>query len=57
VENLAPFLHACSACPGDYEDPDLTAWEPDPADSDPDDQNDSSIAARIDWWVDEAGEA
>jgi hypothetical protein len=56
VENPAPFLHACSACPGDYEDPDRTAWEPDPAADDPD-QTESSIADRIDWWVDEAGEA
>jgi hypothetical protein len=25
-------MRACSACAGDYEDPDLTAWTPDEAD-------------------------
>jgi hypothetical protein len=30
----AKELRACSACAGDYEDPDRTAWRPD----DPDDE-------------------
>jgi hypothetical protein len=30
-------LRACSACAGDYEDPDRTAWAPDDAEVDADD--------------------
>ena len=29
-------LRACSACAGDYEDPDRTAWMPDPEEDDGD---------------------
>ena len=29
-------LRACSACAGDYEDPDRTAWPPDPEEDDGD---------------------
>ena len=31
---LAQSLHACSACAGDYEDPDRTAWTPDEEEDD-----------------------
>jgi len=33
VEN---FLRACSGCAGDYEDPDRSAWEPDPEENEED---------------------
>jgi hypothetical protein len=33
VEN---FLRACSGCAGDYEDPDRSAWEPDPEENEAD---------------------
>ncbi len=29
VQSVENALRACSGCPGDYEDPDRTAWEPD----------------------------
>jgi hypothetical protein len=29
-----PLLRACSACSGDYEDPDRTAWSPDEEEED-----------------------
>jgi hypothetical protein len=31
VEKSHPFLTLCSACPGDYEDPDWTTWNQDPS--------------------------
>lgn len=33
---FGPPLRACSACAGDYEDPDRTAWPPAPAEGDED---------------------
>jgi hypothetical protein len=32
--SLQAPLHACSACAGDYEDPDRTAWTPDEEEED-----------------------
>ena len=34
AEYHAPALSMCSACAGDYEDPDRTAWTPDEAEGD-----------------------
>ena len=56
MENPAPSLRACSSCPGDYEDPDRTAWEPDSIDDNPGDPG-PNLPDQIDWWIDEAGEA
>ena len=30
MQSVENAWRACSGCAGDYEDPDLTAWEPDP---------------------------
>jgi hypothetical protein len=37
-------LRACSACAGDYEDPDRTAWAPDDAEVDADDAQERDAA-------------
>jgi len=36
VQSVENALRACSGCAGDYEDPDLTAWEPDPKENEGD---------------------
>jgi len=36
VQTVENTLHACSGCAGDYEDPDRTAWEPDPEENEED---------------------
>jgi len=36
VQKAENFLRACSGCAGDYEDPDRTAWDPDPAENEED---------------------
>jgi hypothetical protein len=43
-------LSACSACPGDYEDPDRTAWtlEPEENDEDPADPAEEELAETHD---------
>ncbi len=38
VENSSAPVSACSACPGDYEDPDRTQWQPDESSDEPDDE-------------------
>jgi hypothetical protein len=46
-----PEMRACSACAGDYEDPDRTAWTPD----DPDDgeREEEPRAAREEFPAEE----
>lgn len=36
VQKVENFLRACSGCRGDYEDPDRSAWEPDPEENEED---------------------
>jgi len=36
VQTVENFLRACSGCAGDYEDPDRSAWEPDPEENEGD---------------------
>jgi hypothetical protein len=36
VQTVENVLGACSGCAGDYEDPDRTAWEPDPEENEGD---------------------
>ena len=36
VQGVENFLRACSGCAGDYEDPDRSAWEPDPEENEED---------------------
>jgi hypothetical protein len=36
VQSVENALRACSGCAGDYEDPDRTAWEPDPEENNED---------------------
>lgn len=36
VQNVENLLRACSGCAGDYEDPDRSAWEPDPEENEED---------------------
>jgi len=36
VQTVENFLRACSGCAGDYEDPDRSAWEPDPEENEED---------------------
>ena len=36
VQKVENFLRACSGCAGDYEDPDRSAWEPDPEENEED---------------------
>jgi len=36
VQTVKNVLRACSGCAGDYEDPDRTAWEPDPEENEED---------------------
>jgi hypothetical protein len=36
VQKVENFLHACSGCAGDYEDPDRSVWEPDPEENEED---------------------
>lgn len=36
VQKAENFLRACSGCAGDYEDPDRSAWEPDPEENEED---------------------
>jgi hypothetical protein len=43
----AGVLGACSACAGDYEDPDRTAWGDDDGDSDSDDGDDAEAIQEI----------
>jgi hypothetical protein len=38
-------MRACSACAGDYEDPDRTAWTPDDADDEDDEEREEAPAA------------
>ncbi len=36
-------MRACSACAGDYEDPDRTAWAPEDAEDGPDEQERDAV--------------
>jgi hypothetical protein len=36
VQTVENVLRACSGCAGDYEDPDRSAWEPDPEENEED---------------------
>ncbi|MGB2677661.1 MAG: hypothetical protein WAN12_11325 [Candidatus Acidiferrum sp.] len=36
MQKVENFLCACSGCAGDYEDPDRSAWEPDPEENEED---------------------
>jgi hypothetical protein len=36
VQSVEIALRACSGCAGDYEDPDRSAWEPDPEENEED---------------------
>lgn len=51
VRASASLLHACSACDGDYQDPERTAWAQEPAeDSNAEDQT-NGRPARDDFPV------
>jgi hypothetical protein len=54
VENKGGSLSACSGCAGDYEDPDRSAWEEEPADAEEEVRR--RELEQIDWGIDEAGE-
>ena len=59
TQRLAPAiaLRACSACAGDYEDPDRTAWSPDGEDLDSEEtgqERDGSDAGRTAADVEDA---
>jgi len=43
VQIAENFLRACSGCAGDYEDPDRSAWEPDPEEN----EEDTAIEATL----------
>lgn len=54
VENKGGSMSACSGCAGDYEDPDRSAWEEEPADAEEEVRR--RELEQIDWGIDEAGE-
>jgi hypothetical protein len=48
IEPFCTCLHACSACPGDYEDPERTAFWDAGAEEADDEESDANVRGSVD---------